>query len=162
MSIRCVRTGVDQPLFPMNSISFFRSLQIGLLSYLVSFTASATLPIPTRPTSFPLQRSLLEGAIVGWGAVPGQVPTGLNNVVQVAAGSNHVVALKSDGTVVAWGANYYGQTNVPAGLTGVVQVAAGESHVVALKSDGTVVGWGSNTYGETSIPSGLTAMPFGN
>jgi hypothetical protein len=36
------------------------------------------------------------------------------------------------GTVVAWGANWYGQTNVPATATGVTQVAAGYGHNVAL------------------------------
>ncbi len=30
---------------------------------------------------------------------------------EIAAGSDHTVALKSDGTVVAWGRNYYGQCN---------------------------------------------------
>ena len=77
----------------------------------------------------------------------------------VAAGSNHTVAVRSDGTVVAWGQNSYGQlgdgtaTNrsspvILPGLTGVVAVAAGVSHTVALKSDGTVVAWGSNTFGQ--------------
>jgi alpha-tubulin suppressor-like RCC1 family protein len=49
------------------------------------------------------------------------------------------VALKSDGTVVAWGQNSDGQTNVPVGLRGVMAIAAGSRHTVALKSDGTVV-----------------------
>jgi alpha-tubulin suppressor-like RCC1 family protein len=44
----------------------------------------------------------------------------LKNVVAIAAGYYHSLALKSDGTVVAWGYNYEGETNVPAGLTNVV------------------------------------------
>jgi alpha-tubulin suppressor-like RCC1 family protein len=45
------------------------------------------------------------------------------------------VALKSDGTVVAWGSNYKGQTTVPSGLSGVTAIAAGGDHTVALKLD---------------------------
>ena len=38
----------------------------------------------------------------------------------------------SPGTVVAWGWNAYGQTNVPAGLSGVTAIAAGGYHTVAI------------------------------
>ena len=57
------------------------------------------------------------------------------------------------GTVVAWGNNTYGQTNVPPGLSWVTAIAAGESHTVALTSDGTVVAWGDNSYGQTAVPA---------
>ena len=60
------------------------------------------------------------------------------------------------GTVIAWGWNAYGQTNVPVGLTGVQAIEAGYNHTVALKSDGTVVAWGLNDYGQTNVPLGLT------
>ena len=68
------------------------------------------------------------------------------------------MALKSDGTVAAWGNNDHGQTTVPAGLTDVAYIAAGGSHTVALKSDGTVVAWGDNTYGESAVPVGLSGV----
>jgi len=63
---------------------------------------------------------------------------------------------RAAGTVIAWGYNGQGQTDVPAGLTDVVAVAAGIWHAVALKSDGTVVAWGDNTDGQTDIPAGLS------
>jgi alpha-tubulin suppressor-like RCC1 family protein len=83
---------------------------------------------------------------------------GVTNVVQVAAGGYHTVAVKGDGTVVAWGRNDDGQATVPAGLTEVTQVAAGGYHTVAVKADGTVVAWGYNGYGQTNVPQGLTGV----
>jgi hypothetical protein len=58
--------------------------------------------------------------------------------VEVAAGPAHTVARRSDGAVVAWGLNDYGQCNVPAPPAGVsyVEVAAGGWRTVARRSDG--------------------------
>jgi len=77
---------------------------------------------------------------------------------QVAAGKYHTVALKSDGTLAAWGNNVYGQTTIPIGLTGITAIAVGDFHTVALKSNGTVVAWGSNSSGQTNVPAGLTGV----
>ena len=74
----------------------------------------------------------------------------------IAAGSSHGLALRSDGTAVAWGDNYYGQATVPVGLSNVVAIAAGSYHSVALRNDGTLVAWGDNSYGQTNQPAGLT------
>jgi alpha-tubulin suppressor-like RCC1 family protein len=84
--------------------------------------------------------------------------------VAIAAGGAHSLALKSDGTVWAWGYNGYGQLGdgttssrslpVPvSGLSGVTAIAAGNNgyittHSLALKSDGTVWAWGYNNYGQ--------------
>jgi hypothetical protein len=84
------------------------------------------------------------------------VPAGLSNVVAIAAGDSHSLALKADGTVVAWGYNNYGQTNVPAGLSNVAAIAGGWAHSLALKNDGTVVAWGDNADGQTDVPAGLS------
>ena len=74
----------------------------------------------------------------------------------VAAGSQHSVALKEDGTVVGWGRNHAGQVGdgsttdrwSPVTITtGVVAIAAGTQHTLAVKTDGTVVGWGSRLNG---------------
>lgn len=66
------------------------------------------------------------------------------------------MALRSDGTVVAWGSNLGGmtgnvvsnQSTVPAGLSNVVAIAAGGYHNLAVKSDGAVVAWGRNFEGQ--------------
>ena len=84
------------------------------------------------------------------------MPAGLSNIVTVAGGGSHSAALRNDGTVVAWGYNSYGQTNVPAGLSNVVALAAGDRHNLALSDDGTIVAWGFNYYGQTNVPADLT------
>src|SRR6185312_15398947 len=78
------------------------------------------------------------------------------NVVAIAGGNYHSLALRGDGTVVAWGDDSAGQTNVPPGLSNVVAVAAGGFHSMALKEDGTVVAWGDDTAGQSSVPVGLS------
>jgi Tol biopolymer transport system component/alpha-tubulin suppressor-like RCC1 family protein len=81
-------------------------------------------------------------------------------VVSNAAGSvaslYSVLRVWTPSSVVAWGDDDAGQTDVPAGLTNAVAVAAGASHSLALKADGTVVAWGDSWYGETEVPSDLT------
>ncbi len=105
------------------------------------------------------------------------MPWGLVDVVGIAAGEWHSLALRHDGTVIAWGNNAYGQTNVPPGLTNVVAIAAGYYHNLALKADGTVVAWGAGTsiangweigsieWGQSLVPAGfrnVTAVAGGS
>jgi alpha-tubulin suppressor-like RCC1 family protein/photosystem II stability/assembly factor-like uncharacterized protein len=89
----------------------------------------------------------------------------LTEIVAIAGGKNHSLALGSDGTVWAWGDNQFGQigdntytlrtrpTRVRGSggeniLTGIVAIAAGHEHSLALRHDGTVWGWGSNMAGQ--------------
>lgn len=84
---------------------------------------------------------------------------GLTDVVAVAAGSCHTLALLADGTVCAWGCNERGQLGngktessaVPVevvGLRNIMAVAAGDQHSLALLTDGTIRAWGGNSQGE--------------
>src|SRR5882672_2197926 len=49
---------------------------------------------------------------------------------------NSLVVTRTNFTVVAWGQNPSGQTNVPPGLTNVMAVAGGSQHSLALKVTG--------------------------
>src|SRR3990172_411306 len=96
-----------------------------------------------------------QGAIVGWGSqVVGVDLSG--GFVSVAAGVYHSLGLKADGSIVAWGNNFSGQTNVPAPNTGFVAVAAGGFHSLGLKADGSIVAWGCGSpdnYGQCNVPA---------
>ena len=93
-----------------------------------------------------------EGKVI---SISGSVPIGLSNIVAVSSGDSHYLALRSDGTVIAWGDNGAGQINVPVDVTNAVAIAAGAAHSLALLSDGRVVAWGANTYGAINIPADL-------
>jgi len=94
-------------------------------------------------------------------SIPVQVSqsSGLTNVTAIGGGAGHSLALKSDNTVWAWGANWSGQlgnnsttsSSTPVSvnsLTGVTAIAGGWYHSLALKSDGTVWAWGNNYSGQ--------------
>ena len=89
--------------------------------------------------------------------------SGLSGVVDIEAGAEFSVAVKSDGTVWTWGFNNNGQLgnggtasrSTPAqvpGLSGVAGVGCGRDHVIAWKMvTGDAWGWGLNTYGQLGL-----------
>jgi alpha-tubulin suppressor-like RCC1 family protein len=87
--------------------------------------------------------------VIGWGRNnSGQItiPT-LTNIVSIAAGKDHGLALDSDGIISGWGLNATGQISLPAGMCLAQGIAAGANHSLALCRDGTVIGWGDDSYG---------------
>jgi len=77
-----------------------------------------------------------------------------SGITQIAAGAVHTLALKSDGTVLAWGDNNEGELGDGStaqvagpvqvtGLTGVTQVAAGLGFSLAVHTVPWLIGPGS-------------------
>jgi len=121
-----------------------------------------------------------DGSVWEWGnGTSGQLGDGTNDklsapaqvkglgpgagVIAIAGGGAHALALKSDGTVLAWGGNQSGQLgdgtahtdrSVPVGVaglgpgSGVVEIAAGESFSLSARGDGSIVAWGNNQSGQ--------------
>jgi len=101
----------------------------------VEHTSAASEPSPT-PTSAPTPTP--EPA-------RGPLPEG-----RIAVGYHHTVFVRDDGTVLAYGDDSYGQTNVGE-WKNIVAVAAGAYHTVGLTADGRVVAAGDNTHGQSDV-----------
>ncbi len=108
-----------------------------------------------------------DGQPGGTGHPPGQV-SGLEAVMTVAAGGQHVLALLADGTLRAWGRNQFGQLGdaslvnrsqpvVVVSLADLQAVAACPNHSLALTSGGDVYAWGDNSFGQ--LGDGTTQGP---
>lgn len=100
---------------------------------------------------------------------------GMSSVATVAAGYSHVIALKTDGTVWAFGLNGQGQLGngttttsaspvqvqwdtADAGVVGrIVQVAASSMSSYALDDRGQLWGWGRNAYANLGLGTTTTA-----
>ena len=87
---------------------------------------------------------------------PSTIPSSaLSNVVSIAAGYGHALALTKNGGVVAWGLNTSGETQVPdRAKSNVISIAAGNRTSAALTASGEVLVWGAgnNYYGTLNIP----------
>jgi alpha-tubulin suppressor-like RCC1 family protein len=95
-----------------------------------------------------------------------------SNVVAIAAGFDHSLALRSDGNVLAWGSNSAGQTGrnptllsvVPDHIVGfgVVEVIdAGDRQTLVITQERRIYAWGDNANGQLGNAAGPVATPVG-
>jgi alpha-tubulin suppressor-like RCC1 family protein len=152
---------------------------------MLGLAASAVAGAGAAQARTTIKRPFFQSAAVSWGVNDtGQLGNGSSvnsalyggvsglgsGVTQVAAGGDFALAVKSDGTVWAWGGNEYGQlgdgsldtSSVPVqvpGLSGVTQVTAGHDTGYALRSDGTVWAWGISQDGQLGTAVTGTSSP---
>lgn len=89
----------------------------------------------------------------------------LKNIVQLAGGKDHLLALDSKGVVYGWGNSQQFQLGrkvldrhryrelepKPFGLYGIKYIASGDYHCYAISHDDEVYVWGLNQYGQCAI-----------
>jgi alpha-tubulin suppressor-like RCC1 family protein len=183
---------------------------VGELGSGVSDASAHSIPAPSAPQTtwkalaggFQHSAGLKgDGSLWTWGAngsgqlglgdtVPRAAPMkvtgcsgGDNNWVAVACGQDDTLALKSDGSLWAWGSNASGQLGQGAADSAIhsspvrvgaenawTSIACGWNHAVAVCSDGTLWAWGDNQWGqlgdgtatERDAPVQITGCPGGD
>src|SRR3569833_2943809 len=93
------------------------------------------------------------------------VTQGGTPVAGIAAGDFHSLALQRNGSIVVWGDDRFGHSELPSVLAQkpAVKIAAGNVHNLALLGNGTVIAWGGysevyGTYGQEMVPAGLSKV----
>jgi len=72
------------------------------------------------------------GSILGWGnQVVDSAELAQKNHIAISTGRSHSLALRSDGTIVGWGYNSYGQATPPPG-NNYIAISAGGEHSLAI------------------------------
>ena len=105
-----------------------------------------------------------DGTVVCWGNTNNgecDPPGNLDGVIAIAAGNGFSYALRTNGLIVLWGDNSYGQLVIPPTVLtggGVASIAAGGANALALKENGSIYVWGQTTFGATNIPVAATNM----
>lgn len=123
-------------------------------------------PKPTPQVPKPQRRYFRQhDDVVVWGSHGydsrgDRFPKQLTDLNLIAAGANHLMAVRNGGAVEAWGSGSSGQLAVPAGLSGVTEIAGGGYATLALRNDGKVFAWGSffKEGDKWPVPKGLSSV----
>ncbi len=127
----------------------------------VSAGSNSSLAIKTDGTLWAWGDNLFgqlgDGSYANVRLVPTRIGTD-SNWKLVSEGSQYGLAIKTDGTLWAWGDNTFGQLGNQAVFAIIPRqvgvgsdwaaISAGDVHTAAIKKDGTLWAWGFNSYGQ--------------
>jgi prepilin-type N-terminal cleavage/methylation domain-containing protein len=112
-----------------------------------------------------LTHPLCEGTDDSVVVAPEPEPTGVPvQKIRLASGNYFTLGVKSDGSLIGWGANTYGELANKPTTSDFVSVAAATWHGLALRNNGTLISWGEDMYQQvTSTPTdnGYVAIDLG-
>ncbi|NBR96312.1 MAG: hypothetical protein EBT48_01695 [Verrucomicrobia bacterium] len=153
----------------ITGLSFNRATKIALGTKIIGVAAGAR-------HSFLLTQE--GGKVLAYGADDFGQKTGASGitsqVVSVASGENHGLAVDKDGRVWSWGDNRAGEVsadgtvstqgvvrrlNTPL-LVNALSVTAGAEHSMAMTKEGKVIGWGQNMSGQLGSGGLATTPPY--
>ena len=111
------------------------------------------LPPHLQDDSQPLQANICFQAVdsenVCWDWIQ-ETPTGVQ-FLDIQKGSGHACGIKTDQTIVCWGANVTNLLDAPPGE--FVALTTGGGHSCALRNNGTAECWGDNSFGQLAAPA---------
>ena len=136
---------------------------------LLSWGRFGSLPPPEDSIDFDLSEGLSSGerTFIGrradlsvWSRYALQQPAALNAAISVTAGADFCAAVRTDGTVFAWGPNIQMST-VPASIGLATRVDAGNGYALAHRTNGTLGSWGSTSLAPPTTLGVVTSFSAG-
>jgi alpha-tubulin suppressor-like RCC1 family protein len=103
-------------------------------------------------------------------SVPTQETTFSTNWSNISMGSEHILALKTDGSLFAWGSNTIGQVGINSGTLNIIKptivsngstwssISASNSSSYGIKTDGTLWSWGYNNKYQLGLNDTVTRI----
>jgi alpha-tubulin suppressor-like RCC1 family protein len=130
-------------------ISNVNTADIGVYSVMVSNTAGML---------FSSNAELEFGDVTVWGVrnAMSMVAPRATNLLAVAEGSSFALALRREGSLLAWGTDAASLILHTAAITNAVAIAARNGNCLVLRADGTVASWESTVQAPTNVPPDLT------
>ena len=162
-ALHCVQTAVERAGVLKASVSLLGPYAIVLwfseAVFQLAGAAQALIDINSRKTP-----SIIKILAEPSSEDPAQESSSTARFSAVSAGGDHSCGLRTDGIIVCWGDNEFGQLDASDGSFSAV--SAGYEHSCGLRTDETIVCWGHNSRGQLDAPDpgifGYTAVSAGH
>lgn len=124
-----VANGLEPGTYTIEATTYYAQ-ESGTFTLSVTVGTSDAIPTPTpEPTPEPTP--------------PTPEPTPSVRYTEISSGANHVCAIATDGSIMCWGSDDFGQVSRRPQSGVFTHLSSGDNHTCALRNDGEVVCWGS-------------------